>query len=148
MDELDLKFFIECTENYFLEVTGEAASTGIPYLKARDPVVLEFTGIIGISGKRKGSIYLTTNREMLAALGTLILGMEDLEKEGLKDLAGEIANTVAGNARKTYGSSFLISVPVVVEGEPRDIRLPEHIPAFVVPVQWRGHKAFLVVCME
>lgn len=148
MEELDLKFFIECTENYFMEITGETASIGIPYLKQQDPVVLEFSGIIGISGKRKGSVYLTANQNMLVELGALILGTDDLPKADLKDLVGEIANTIAGNARKAYGSSFLISVPVVVEGKPRDIRMPKHLPAFVVPIQWRNHKTFLVVCVE
>ncbi len=148
MNEIDLHFFIESTENYFEEITGERGSAGIPYLKASDPVVLDYTGVIGITGKRRGSIYITTRESLLAELGMYILGPTDLGKVALKDLAGEIANTIAGNVRKAYGSSFLISVPVVVEGRPRGIRLPDDIPSFVVPVRWKTHQAFLVVCLE
>ena len=60
MNETDLHFFIDSTVNYFEEVTNEKASSGIPYIKDDEPVVLEYTGIIGISGKRKGSIYVTS----------------------------------------------------------------------------------------
>ena len=58
MKETDLHFFIDSTLNYFDEVTNDKAVTGIPYIKGDDPVVLDYTGIIGISGKRKGSIYV------------------------------------------------------------------------------------------
>ena len=65
MNETDLHFFIDSTVNYFEEVTSEQAVTGIPYLKGKEPVVLDYSGIIGISGKRKGCVYITTTREML-----------------------------------------------------------------------------------
>ena len=56
MNETDLHFFIDSTVNYFEEVTSEKASAGIPYIKDEEPVVLEYTGIIGISGKRNRRI--------------------------------------------------------------------------------------------
>ena len=148
MNETDLHFFIESTINYFEEVTGERAVTGIPHLKGKDPLILEYTGIIGISGKRKGCVYITTTQAMLESLAHSILGIEDAAVETVKDLAGELANTISGNVREAYGSSFMISVPVVVEGQAKDIRLPENVQAFVIPLTWRGFKSFLVVCLE
>jgi len=47
-----------------------------------------------------------------------------LSPENLADLAGEIGNTLSGNARKSFGSSFMISVPLVVEGRQQVISLP------------------------
>jgi chemotaxis protein CheX len=148
MNETDLHFFIDSTINYFEEVTGERAVTGIPHLKGKDPLILEYTGIIGISGKRKGCVYITTTQAMLESLAHSILGIEDAAVETVKDLAGELANTISGNVREAYGSSFMISVPVVVEGQAKDIRLPENVQAFVIPLTWRGFKSFLVVCLE
>jgi chemotaxis protein CheX len=148
MRETDLHFFIDSTANYFKEVTGEAAVTGIPHLKGDDPLVLDYTGIIGISGKRKGSIYITASTEMLKALTKQILGLEEVGNEDIKDLIGEIANTISGNVRQAYGSEFMISVPVVVEGPARDIKLPENIQSFVIPLTWSDHKSYLVVCLE
>jgi chemotaxis protein CheX len=148
MNETDLHFFIDSTVNYFEEVTNEKATAGIPYIKDSEPVVLEYTGIIGISGKRKGSIYVTSTEEMLRTIARLILGIEDVERGEIKDLVGEIANTISGNVRQAYGSDFMISVPVVVEGKARDIKLPDNIQSFVIPITWREFKIFLVVCLE
>ena len=148
MNETDLHFFIDSTVNYFEEVTNEKATAGIPYIKDSEPVVLEYTGIIGISGKRKGSIYVTSTEEMLRTIAKLILGLDDVERGEIKDLVGEIANTISGNVRQAYGSDFMISVPVVVEGKARDIKLPDNIQSFVIPITWREFKIFLVVCLE
>ncbi len=148
MNETDLHFFIDSTLNYFEEVTNEKASAGIPYIKDESPVVLGYTGIIGISGKRKGSIYITTGEEMLKSIANIILGTEDVAPGDIKDLVGEIANTISGNVRQAYGSDFMISVPVVVEGQAKDIKLPDNIQSFVVPLTWHDHKSFLVVCLE
>jgi chemotaxis protein CheX len=148
MNETDLHFFIDSTLNYFEEVTNEKATAGIPYIKDESPVVLEYTGIIGISGKRKGSIYITTAESMLTEVAHIILGLDNVRKEDIKDLVGEIANTISGNVRQAYGSDFMISVPVVVEGQAKDIKLPDNIQSFVVPLTWREHKTFLVVCLE
>lgn len=148
MNETDLHFFIDSTLNYFEEVTNEKANAGIPYIKDESPVVLEFTGIIGISGKRKGSIYITTSEDMLMGIASIILGVDNVRKEDVKDLVGEIANTISGNVRQAYGSDFMISVPVVVEGQAKDIKMPDNIQSFVVPLTWHDCKAFLVVCLE
>jgi chemotaxis protein CheX len=148
MKESDLHFFIDSTVNYFEEVTNEKAVTGIPYIKDEAPVVLEFTGIIGISGKRKGSIYITATKSMLSQIAQIILGIDNVGHEDVKDLVGEIANIISGNVRQAYGSDFMISVPVVVEGIAKDIKLPENIQSFVIPLTWREHKSFLVVCLE
>ncbi len=148
MKETDLHFFIDSILNYFKEVTGEDASTGIPYIKGDEPIVREYTGIIGISGKRKGSVYFTSGKTMLEELGKIILGAEDIGSEEIKDLVGEIANTISGNVRQAYGSDFMISVPVVVEGEAKDIKLPHELQTFVIPLTWNNHESFLVVCLE
>jgi chemotaxis protein CheX len=148
MSETDLHFFIDSTVNYFEEVTSEKAVSGIPYIKDESPVVLEYTGIIGISGKRKGSIYITTTEAMLYEIAHIILGIEEVKRDDIKDLVGEIANTISGNVRQAYGSDFMISVPVVVEGKAKDIKVPNNIQSFVIPLNWRNFESFLVVCLE
>lgn len=148
MKETDLHFFIDSLVNYFEEVTNEKPITGIPYLKDDDPVVQEYAGIIGISGKRKGSVYITATGEMLKALAKIIIDIDEVSSEDIKDLIGEIANTIAGNVRQAYGSEFMISVPVVIEGKAKDIKLPDDIQTFVIPITWKEHNSFLVVCLE
>jgi len=148
MKETDLHFFIDSTLNYFKEITNEEAVTGIPYLKENEPVVLNYTGIIGISGKRKGSIYITTSGDMLTMLAKIILNLDDVGADDIKDLVGEIANTISGNVREAYGSDFMISVPVIVEGKAKDIKMPDDVQSFVIPITWKDHQLYLVVCLE
>ena len=148
MNETDIHFFIDSTLNYFDEVTNEKATAGIPYIKENEPVVLEYTGIIGISGKRKGSIYFTAEGPMLISLAQILLNLDKVGLAEIKDLVGEIANIISGNVRQAYGSDFMISVPVVVEGKTKDIKLPDDLQSFVIPLMWRDFKSFLVVCLE
>ena len=77
-----------------------------------------------------------------------MLAMDDVSTEDLKDLVGEVANTVSGNLRKSFGSDFQISVPIVVEGPAKDIKMPKDIDTYVLPINWREYESFLVVCLE
>lgn len=148
MMESELKFFIEVVTAYFGQVTGEPATMGIPFVKKSEPVVLEYTGLIGISGPRKGGIYFTAGPQLLGSLTQAILGTEEPDDETLLDMVGELTNTVAGNVRKSFGADFLISVPMLIKGKPEDILLRLKPPVFVIPLNWRREKAYLVVGLE
>lgn len=148
MNDFELKQFIDSTLKFFNELTQKIARCGIPFVKNNEPIVLEYTGIIGISGKRKGSIYYTAEKDQLAELAKIMLAVDNVSDDDIKDLAGEIANTISGNLREVFGSDFLISVPVIVEGRARDIKLPERIDSYVIPISWENKKSFLVVCLE
>ena len=65
-----------------------------------------------------------------------------------EDLVGEVANTIAGNARKHFGSEFLISVPTVLFGRPDNIIFPRHLKNFVIPITWRSHRSYLIICLD
>lgn len=148
MTESELKFFIEVVTDYFEQVTGESAVMGIPYIKSDEPAVLSYTGLIGISGPRKGAIYFTTEQGLLKRLTQEILDLADPDEDSLLDMVGELTNTIAGNVRKSFGSSFLISVPMLIKGKPTDILMRLKPPVFIVPILWRKDKAFLAVGLE
>lgn len=149
MDDTDIQIFIDGVKNYFSATTGEEPEIGVPYIKDEDSVVLDYTGAIGVSGKKRGCIYITASATMLEELSKLILLVEDIEKEVLLDMAGELANTIAGNARNAYGSEFMISVPIVLDGKPNDIILQKITsPTYIIPVQWRNTACYVVVGIE
>lgn len=148
MNEKDLKYFVQTTINFFKETSGQAAKCGIPHIKNGNAVVLEYSGIIGVSGKRKGSIYYTANKDQLLQLAKLMLHNADISNEDLKDLVGEIANTISGNLRELFGPDFFISVPIIIEGKARDIKLPKDIDSYVIPISWQSFNSYLVVCIE
>jgi len=148
MTEAELRFFIEVTTAYFTQVSGEAAQMGIPYVKKAEPAVLDYTGLIGVSGPRRGALYFTAGRELLATLTRDILEEEATDEETLLDLVGELTNTVAGNVRRNFGPEFLISVPMLLKGRPDDIQLRLTPPVYVIPLTWKREKALLVVGLE
>ena len=147
MSDEEIKVFIDGVVRYFERVTGEPAEVDPPYLKGEDSVTLDFTGVIGISGRHRGAVYFTSGAEqltdLLRRLGETEVGFSDHE-----DLVGEVANTIAGNARKHFGSEFLISVPTVLFGRPDKISFPRHLKSFVIPITWRSHRSYLIICLE
>ncbi len=102
LKEAEIRTFVEGTTNYF-EIAGQqAASVGSPYLVTDGkPGTYEYTGVIGISGARKGIVYFTAPRGMLTVL-LMRMQETDCSEETIKDLVGEVANTISGNARPRF----------------------------------------------
>ncbi|HTZ00502.1 MAG TPA: chemotaxis protein CheX [Rhodocyclaceae bacterium] len=148
MNESDLKIFVDIVHHYFLQQSGKAAQMGTPFLSdAHALPVFDFTGVIGITGDRQGCVYFTAPSALLQDL-LRQAGEPDLSPENLADLAGEIGNTLSGNARKSFGATFMISVPLVVEGREQVISLPRDVKSYVIPFRWRKHDACLVVSVR
>jgi len=83
-------------------------------------------------------------------LTVLLMKMQesDFSHETMRDLVGEVANTISGNARKDFGRDFVISVPSVLAGEKPDIPASPGMRSFVIPINWRSHSAKLVVALR
>ena len=77
----------------------------------------------------------------------LHVGESDISDGNLSDLVGEIANTISGNARRHFGPNFMISVPVVVDGNARAIQVPRNVKAYILPLRWHKLEAALVVSL-
>ncbi len=147
MTDEEIKVFIDGALNYFERVTGSPAAVDAPYLKGDESVALEYTGVIGISGRHRGAVYFTAASEPLVDL-LQSFGETDQGTANQADLVGEIANTIAGNARKFFGSEFLISVPIVLRGQLDEITLPRHMKTVVIPIQWRRWRCYLLVSIH
>ena len=148
MNENDLKIFIDGATHYFSQISNRPAVVQSPYLEENNVAILhEFTGIIGISGKKKGCVYFTAPKSLLKHL-LLTIGELDTSFDALTDLVGEIANTISGNARSYFGSDFMISVPVVISGTNDRVKLPMGLRSYIIPVVWRNHEAAIVVSLE
>jgi chemotaxis protein CheX len=142
----DVQVFIRCVRHYFETVTGtKDVSIEPPFLKDGEDVVLGFTGIIGISGEHKGAIFVSCAASMLDALLRNI-GEAEPDVELRQDMVGEIANTISGNLRREFGKNFLISVPIVVRGA--GVVFPKSTRNIVIPLNWQGSTASVIVCLE
>lgn len=148
MKEEELKTFIDVVIGYFKETTGSDAKMGSPFIKEKEVEILDYTALIGISGPKRGGIYVSAEKELLANLCETLLGITEPPEELLSDMTGELANTIAGNVRQTFGSSFMISVPMILAGPPRDIIIKLTPPVFMIPIEWQGTKALLSIGLE
>lgn len=142
-----LPVFVQSIMNYFDRMTGVPAETETPYLLEGTPETFDFTAVIGVSGDLHGCVYYTAPREML----DLLLGFvaENQPTDELRcDMAGEVANTLSGNARRQLGKGFMISVPVVIQGKPERLVAYKGIACFVIPILWRGMRSLLMISIS
>lgn len=148
MKEKQMQIFVGLVKNYFAQM-GEDMTVDTPYLLEENtmPALLDYTGIIGVSGTRQGLVYVTASRELLDAILSTI-GEQDNSDDNMVDLVGEIANTISGNARTEFGSQFHISIPLVFKGAPRGVNIPKNERAFVIPLEWQHKKGEIVICLQ
>jgi len=144
--ETTCNLFIDSVSNYFKHLTEVDSKIHVPYLKETEGLVLkDFTGMIGISGSKKGFVYISADRSMFEDLINIFIGIEDPTNADILDMAGEISNVVAGNVRANLGTNFMISVPVVFEGMPNDLDIDDRVSLYVIPIKWKSHEAFVVI---
>ncbi len=144
--EHELKTFVAGTTNFFEVSAQQPASIGSPYLVEDAPQLHEYTGLINVSGKRDGVVYFTAPKAMLAVL-LMKMQETDFSHETMRDLVGEVANTISGNARRDFGREFVISPPSVLSGETPSIAPRPGVRSFIIPINWRSHSAKLVVSL-
>ncbi len=148
MSEQTLQVFIDGVVRFFEHTNDKNVKVGAPYLVENDkPAAYDVTGIIGISGPYRGCVYFTAPRILLKHL-LLSIGETETTNEYLFDLVGEVANTISGNARSSFGHEFMISVPVMIEGAPDHTHLPKNMRSYVIPIYWKAYHAAVVICLE
>jgi chemotaxis protein CheX len=147
MNDHDIQVFITGVQRYFASLKRDVAVViEPPFIKDDEKPFLEYTGIIGISGKTRGAVCFTANGVMLEGILSF-LNEPPIDHNIICDLVGEIANTLSGNAREEFGRDFLISVPVVATGHDVDFHFPPDTRNYVIPIIWQGEKAYLLVCL-
>lgn len=143
-----LNVFMQSVSSFFEQIGETLKEIDTPYLNDNtQPIAYDYSGVITITGPIVGSVYVSATtvmlRDLLRALN---------EPEGsialLKDLVGEIANTVSGNARTEFGPDFLISPPTITEGVPSPQYLPRDRRSYIIPFYWHDHKAVIGICIR
>lgn len=148
MNETDLAVFTSAVKHYFLQTTNEPAEIRAAYLADSELAVQsQYTGLITLSGMFRGCVHFSAPHTMLLQL-LIIMGEPDRSEEQLLDVVGEIANTIAGNARKHFGQGLEISVPITIHGTSDSIRAAVRTRPFVISLHWRNRDAMVVVDIE
>lgn len=142
-----LQVFMRSVSSFFEQIGDRIKEIDTPYLNDNHaPVIYDYSGIITISGPIMGSVYVSAPTMMLRRL-LRVLGEPEESITLLKDLVGEIANTVSGNARTEFGPNFIISPPLVIEGLPKSQHLPRDKRSYIIPFYWHEHKAVIGICI-
>lgn len=134
MNNEKLQVFVDGVTNYFETVSDEPVSVSTPFLISDiNKYLSDYTGIIGISGNQKGSVFFTAPKGLLAHLLN-DLGVLSTQEDKLMDLVGEVSNTISGNARREFGDQFMLSVPVVLKGTSDQIAVAKTVEIYVIPI--------------
>ncbi len=152
MDGAQIQVFIDAAAHYFEMVSDFPAQISSPFLvEELHPHVRHYSGVIGISGAYKGHVVFSADAGML---GALLIGIsefqanvDDQAEELHLDLVGEIANTLAGNAREQLGAEFGVSPPLVACGTLGDIKVASGLRTYCVPIIWNEFRANLLVAI-
>lgn len=146
-----VEVFVDGLVRYFkhLDVNDgnetESLEIGSPFiLDYSQKTGLDYTGFIAISGNDRGNIFFSASSCLLKTI-LLNYGVSELTASKHKDVVGEVANTIAGNARKQLGSKFLISPPTVIKGSLGSNHYDTRRRSYVVPLRWKSKGAQLIV---
>lgn len=143
-----LSVFVSSVVAFFAQLGESLSDIDTPYLHNNaEPIGYDYSGVIKITGPLQGSVYVSAPSRMLRTLLT-VMDEPDSSLPIMKDLLGEIANTVSGNARTEFGADFIISPPQVVDGAPNHSFLPKDQRSYIIPLHWRGCDAVIGICIS
>lgn len=146
LHEADLQLFADAIKHYLQVTTRQAPQVTSAFLGTGDFERFEFNGIVNFSGSYSGQVVVSMPQVLLREL-LLLQSETDLSDNNLLDAVGEIANTLAGNARKTLGHELDISVPLKIQGTAVEkAGLRQH--PYVITLRWGHHQAMVCVDLE
>ena len=145
----DVKIFTDAALGFFAQTTGHRANVRTAYLMDHDaPAVWsDFHGRIDLGGRYRGNVTFAAPRALLTHV-LLSIGESDYTDASHRDIVGEIANQMSGQARRHFGEALDISPPRVLSPEEGAASHPAGAVPFVIPMQWERYEAHLVVQMD
>ena len=137
---MDVKFinaFVAAITNVFQTMASTKVKVGKPQLKQVDLVSAEVSGIIGLSGDVQGCVVLSFPGNVACKLASAFAGTElTLTHPDFTDAVGELANMVAGNAKKDFPNCAVsISLPSVIIGSGHKVSQSKASPFLIIPCE-------------
>ncbi|HMB94701.1 MAG TPA: chemotaxis protein CheX [Tepidisphaeraceae bacterium] len=107
---------------------------GRPSVKSTATPSYDVSGIIGLSGDLIGSIVVSFQMDAAAKLVSAFAGTPlDPKGPDFPDAVGELANMIAGGAKKAFGVMANITVPNVIIGTGHMIARLSDVPCVIIP---------------
>src|SRR5271165_6222184 len=127
--------FIAATLNVFDTMVGVELHRGSPSLKDGFQPSYEVSAVIGLSGKAKGTVVLSLDRDVAIQVAAALLQEQPPELNAdVADAMGEMANMIAGQAKAQLEHlSMSLGLPAVVTGKGHCIEFPRNAMRICIP---------------
>ena len=111
------------------------------------------TGIIDLEGEQaRGSVAVSFSKEVALDLTNRMLRLELTEiDDQVKDMVGEMANMVAGGAKREMeedGFDFKLTLPTVLSGDSHEINHRVSGPKVILPFKIESGKFYIEICFK
>jgi len=140
----DLAVFVKLVVRCFATVSGTAPVFGPSTIEFGPLQLSRYSGFIVVQGPLNGWICLSLPTPV--ADGLLEMLSEPCRDEIYRlDIAGELAQTVAANARERFGENLLIHPALVTGDNTIEGTLVQPPLTLRMPFMWRNHDAQLLI---
>ena len=127
--------FVNATMETFKSMVHTEVAPGKIMLLSGSKLNYDISGIIGLSGGAKGTVAISFPRITALKVVSEFIGEKQLAlDETVKDAVGELANIIAGAAKKDLTQfKISISLPTVIIGENHKVQGGKEVMPLLVP---------------
>lgn len=135
MDVKCINAFMGSVKHVFRTMLKIDVEFGKPRVETKEDACQDVSGIIGLSGDVVGAAIVSFPKLSALRIASKFAGiaLSDAD-EDFADAIGELANMIAGSAKKDIeGLRILISTPSVVIGMGHQVRNTRVVPKLIIP---------------
>jgi chemotaxis protein CheX len=135
MDVKCINPFMGAIKNVFKTMLNLDVQFGKPQIKTQETVSHDVSGIIGLSGEVVGAVIVSFPKLSAVKIASTFAGIDLSDSDDdFADAIGELANMIAGNAKKDLdGLHVMISTPSVVIGSGHTVKNSKVVPRLIIP---------------
>lgn len=135
---MDVRFinpFVSAISAVFKTMVNTDVKIGKPHMMVEPGTRADVSGVIGFSGDASGCVVLCFPKTVACQVASAFAGVTiDETHPDFSDAIGELANMVAGNAKKDFtGMRVSISLPSVIVGTDHTVSASKATPRLVIP---------------
>jgi len=126
--------FVDSVRAVFSTMVGVQTRIDRPHIKAEPTPTYDVSSIIGFSGDVTGLVVVSFQRSAAEKLVAAFAGQPVApDSPDFADAVGELANMIAGGAKKHLGNMSSITVPSVIIGASHVVARLSDVPCIVIP---------------
>ncbi len=141
--------FVNSVRSVFSTMVGVATTIERPHFKSQPSPTYDVSSIVGFSGEVVGSVVVSFQTSASVKLVEAFAGTAfDPTTADFADAVGELANMIAGAAKKDLGATAAITVPNVIIGPGHTVARPSDVPCIVIPCKTPVGDFAVEVCIR